>query len=81
MTSRFHVHLFIGDEDIQVQGLLDRSVLPPVIITKVSFNGLVMDLATYPMNNTLEWERLNRDVAAKLGATPSTHRGRPALTK
>lgn len=82
MTSRFHLHLFMGDDDAQVQGLLDRDIVPPLIITKVVFDGLVMDLATYPMNNPLEWERIHRDAATKLGFTPLRKlAGRPALTK
>jgi hypothetical protein len=81
MTSRFHLHVFIAENDVQVHGLVDRDLPDPIIITKLIFDREVVDLATYPMNNLHEWERVHREVAFKLGVIPSNNRGRPALTQ
>jgi hypothetical protein len=74
MRSRFHIHIWVGEDPCIVKGTYEVDTRQPfdLLITHISYESGAVDVTTYPLTNKVAWQRLWREVAIKLGRREET---------
>jgi len=86
MRSRFHIHIWIGNDPAIIKGTYEVDTRQPfdLLITAISFESGPVDITTFPYTDKVQWQRLWREVAIKLGRREETTNrrsryGQPAI--